>query len=368
MLKNKEIIEKLTAMQKLSLLTTGRITPETESVIHGIPVLDVANLQDINKDAAGGITYPSFSSLANSWNCELIGSISAELSSRAKKDNKNAVIIPGLGIKTNVYSRGMSEDPYLCGMLAAANAKAIANDGLMPILANCSINEHDAEFMDCDINKSVIRDYITRPFEIALRESGCGAVMTSCTQLNGNYRDINISLISKILHDKKIFKAHTVCNTFSTDSAVMSVNAENTFLLEGNVKTLVEAYKNYQSLKESHENGKISTEEFGNACIEGNILSEKALNAAVDKILDFAFECDKLKGARDINQSANPNRLSMQASAESIVLLKNEGESLPLKMNAKVAVIGQLATISEDPAPTNYIDTKSKRKQILKFK
>lgn len=265
MLKNREIIDKLNIEQKLSLLA-GQAMAGPEAMENAVPVIDVTSLHDIN-NAAGADVYPSFNSIASSWNVELIRNIAAQLAKRAKGDNPAAIITPDLGIKMHAYKNGMSEDPYLSGKLAAAYAGGIADAGAMPILADLSVSGHDADFMDLDVNKYIIRDYVAKPFEISLKECGAGAVMTSGAELKGNYRDVNSKLINEILRGKP-FNAHAVCSAAADGAAAIRINAGN-ILLNGNSHKLMEAHSNYLRMEEAYKSGTVTAKELETACENG---------------------------------------------------------------------------------------------------
>ena len=79
-------------------------------------------------------------------------------------------------------------------------------------------------------------------------------------------------------------------------------------------------------------------------CKAGRI-SEKLIDQRVDELLTVVFPvraaCDKVKG-RDFDKDAH-HAMAQKASEESIVLLKNEGNVLPLAKGTRVAVIGEFA-------------------------
>lgn len=89
------------------------------------------------------------------------------------------------------------------------------------------------------------------------------------------------------------------------------------------------------------------------ACREGAALSEEELDEAADRALDFAFACDNafpvLKKSEEGEEKSKESseEIALRLAEESVVLLKNEGNILPLKAGSRVAVIGQAAFLSE---------------------
>lgn len=364
-LKNQKMITDLhmSVGQKLSLLATGRIE-------NGVSFFDLVTLKDLNM-AEGCCAYPSLNGIANSWDTALIEKVAAELAFRAKKGTFNAVVTPDTGVKMHAYSSALTEDPYLSGKLASAYAKGIVKAGGTPILQDCSLDQPTADFMDREADTYMIRDYIAKPFEIALKENPSGAVMTSDRQLKGGYRDVNRNIVNAILHDGKAFRACSVCRSTDPVFAVKSL-AENTLLTDGTVKSLEEAYEAYLQLKASVDNGTATVRELEDACKDGTALSEEAIDVALDKFIDFVLTCENNAESLHSNATyiaevmADARMISRQASAASIVLLKNADHALPLAARTKVAVIGRLAA-AETAARDCFLETISNNKENLPF-
>lgn len=318
MLKYQEIINSLSTRQKLSLLATGKLTSDSEYAQSRVPFFSTVKIQDINNSASGAAVFPSFYSIANSWDTELIEKVSAELAAAAKRGNIKAVITPDLSVKTHAYKLGMTEDAYLGGRFASAVSRGVASTGVTPILADCAISETDAGFMDLDVNNDVIRDYIMKPIGTALKEGGkSGAVLTSAARLKGKYRNVNRSIVNETLNYKKLYNTNFVCASAGGETDAESLAAGNTLLLNGNMAAL-------------------------------ETLSDDEINIRVDSVLDFIFECENRFYAPNGFVETEMETLVTRSSEESVVLLKNSDNALPLGWGAtplgrgtKVAVIGQ---------------------------
>src|SRR5699024_1627293 len=78
--------------------------------------------------------------------------------------------------------------------------------------------------------------------------------------------------------------------------------------------------------------------------IKAGEIKEDVLDEAVDRLLELAFTTEKaLQESHPEIDIASHHKMAQKVSEESIVLLKNEGQILPLKKGVKVAVIGDFA-------------------------
>lgn len=117
--------------------------------------------------------------------------------------------------------------------------------------------------------------------------------------------------------------------------------------LHASPSSLEGALEYYRALKKSESEGSVSPEEVETACREGAAFSEEELDEAADRALDFAFACDNgfhaLKKTEENRGESKESaeEIALRLAEESVVLLKNEGNVLPLKGGSRVAVIGQ---------------------------
>lgn len=88
--------------------------------------------------------------------------------------------------------------------------------------------------------------------------------------------------------------------------------------------------------------GGVNDQKIVDAVRAGQI-DETLLDERVDRILDLIFRAEKVKALAHTCDHAANHRLARKIAGESMVLLKNDGELLPLKAGQTVAVIGEMA-------------------------
>lgn len=356
MKKYRETLEKLSDGQKISLLTNDGFLASPEAAEAGLPHLEIASFEEAAK--AEELFRFSFDAAANSWNTELIGKRAETLALAAKGKGINALISPPANVKSNLYGTGATEDPFLAGALAGAYMSAVSRTGLMPCLSLCALDETDADFADTLLNERALKEYFLKSFESAAHAMDGGAIVTSRAALKGEYAAVNGGVIDALLHEGFGKEKFILCDCDGADSraAVLSLRGGDAMCLHASPSSLEGALGYYRALKKSESEGSVSPEEVETACREGAALSEEELDEAADRALDFAFACDNgfhaLKKTEENRGESKESaeEIALRLAEESVVLLKNEGNILPLKAGSRVAVIGQAAFFSEGRA------------------
>ena len=352
MKKYRETLEKLSDGQKISLLTNDGFLASPEAAEAGLPHLEIASFEEAAK--AEELFRFSFDAAANSWNTELIGKRAETLALAAKEKGINALISPPANVKSNLYGTGATEDPFLAGALAGAYMSAVSRTGLMPCLSLCALGETDADFADTLVNARALKEYFLKPFESAAHAMDGGAIVTSRAALKGEYAAVNGGVIDGWLHEGFGRGKFILCDCDGADShaAVLALRGGDAMCLHASPSSLEGALEYYRALKKSESEGSVSPEEVETACREGAAFSEEELDEAADRALDFAFACDNGFHALKKNEEnrgeskESAEEIALRLAEESVVLLKNEGNVLPLKGGSRVAVIGQAAFLS----------------------
>lgn len=177
---------------------------------------------------------------------------------------------------------------------------------------------------DSILDERTLREIYLTGFEIAVKESRPKSIMSAYNRVNGVYANENYHLLQEILRDEWGFDGFVVSDWGASNDHV-------------------EGVRNGSHL-EMPTTGGDSDLELVQAVKDGK-LSEEILNQRVDELLDVIFPVTKAVKAlegKPFDIEAH-HKMAAKAAGESIVLLKNEGNILPLKQGTKVAVIGEFA-------------------------
>ncbi len=291
--------------------------------------------------------FPTAATMANSWDEELGEEVGKALGKEALYYDVNVLLGPGLNIKRSpLCGRNFeyfSEDPYLSGKMAASYVRGIQSQGVASCIKHFAANSQEYQRM-CNnsvIDERTFREIYTTGFEIAVKESNPLAIMSSYNMVNGIYAFENRHLIKHILRDEWGFNGCVISDWGACNDIVKSLKAGGNLEMPGC--------------------GFATAEEIIKA-VQNDELSERVLDKRVSELLDVILwtyefknykatyvESEDLKDVKLEKREENKidieshHNLARKAARESIVLLKNEGEILPLDSNKKVAVIGEMA-------------------------
>lgn len=274
--------------------------------------------------------FPTAATIANSWNPALGEEIGKALGEEAGTQGVDVVLGPGLNIKRSpLCGRNFeyfSEDPFLAGKMAAAYIRGIQSEGVYACPKHFAANSQELRRMAMNtvLDERTLREIYLTGFEIAVKEGNAKAIMTAYNQINGVYANENSHLLRDILREEWGFDGIVITDWGGSNDHVEGIRAGSDL--------------------EMPNAGLDSARQVIQAVEEGR-LSEEEVNACVDRMLQAIFtlsENRKKRKATAFDKAAH-HQLARKAAAESIVLLKNEEQILPLKEKTKVALIGDFA-------------------------
>ncbi|MCH1626893.1 glycoside hydrolase family 3 C-terminal domain-containing protein [Ferdinandcohnia quinoae] len=272
--------------------------------------------------------YPTAATLANSWDKSLLFDVGQDIGKEARSEGVSVLLGPGLNIKRNpLCGRNFeyfSEDPYLTGELASEMVKGIQSNGISACPKHYAVNsqEHMRMTIDEIVDERSLREIYLTGFEKVVKESNPLTMMSSYNMVNGEFANENQHLANDILYSEWGFDGVVVTDWGGNNDRVAGLKAHN-------------------QLEMPSTNG-ITDKEIVDAIHTGT-LKESILDEAVDQLLSLLFKVrldDKEAVQVDYNEHY---KKSVEAARQSMVLLKNENNILPLKTGTKVAVIGDFA-------------------------
>jgi beta-glucosidase len=343
----------MTNEEKASLLS-GRDIWNTRGVSRlNIPIITLADgptglrKQAKSSDHLGlhpsipATCYPVTATIANSWNEKLCEELGEHLGVEASALGVDVVLGPGLNIKRSpLCGRNFeyfSEDPYLSGKLAAGYCRGLNTAGVTGCLKHFVANEQELRRMSNDsiVDSRTLREIYLTAFEIAVKEGKPLALMTSYNLVNGTYANENESLLQDILRDEWGFEGFVVSDWGGSNNHVAGVIAGSHLEMPGT------KYNSPIEIIKALENGS---------------LTEDVLNKRVDEFLYAVHSILRRKADRKAERMADGkphspglfdidkhHSFAINAARESIVMLKNEDNILPISPNSKVAIIGDFA-------------------------
>lgn len=336
----KEIVQKLTLEEKASLCsgkdfwTTVAIDRlDIPSIMltdgpHGLrKQAGEADHLGLNQSVAS-TCFPTAAGLASSWNRELIHKVGDAIGEEAQAEGVSIVLGPGANIKRSpLCGRNFeyfSEDPYLTGELAAAHISGVQSQGVGASLKHFAVNnqEHRRMTTDAVVDERTLRELYLTGFEMAVKSSQPWTVMSAYNRLNGTYCSENKTLLTSILKEEWGHEGFVVSDWGAVNEAPDSVSAGMELEMPSSLG--------------------IGQEKIVSAVKSGELSSE-ALDQAVERLLTVIFKAANNQKPNASYDKQAHHRLAREVAQETIVLLKNDDNLLPLAKSGKIAIIGEMA-------------------------
>lgn len=342
MLKHKDLISQMTLKEKASLCS-GKDFWHLKSIERlGLPEIMVCDgphglrkQNAENKKVGIGNSYPATCfptavTTACSWDRDLIYKMGQALAEECLQHGVSVLLGPGVNMKRSpLCGRNFeyfSEDPELAGEMGAAFIAGVQSKGIGTSLKHFAGNSQEMKRMTSNsiIDERALREIYLRAFEKAVKKSQPWTVMNAYNLLNGTYCSENDWLQNKVLRDEWGFKGAVVSDWGAVNDRVAGLNAGNDL--------------------EMPSSGGVNDAKIVEA-VKCGVIDETTLDKRVDKLIDIILKgaANKKPGYKfDVKAH---NLLSRQIAEQSMVLLKNDGNILPLKRveGEYVAVIGAFA-------------------------
>ena len=153
-------------------------------------------------------SLPSGTCLACTFDPELNTELFSYLGLEMVKNRVDCLLGPGINIHRNPLNgrnfEYFSEDPYVTGVIAAAQLKGLKQHGVTGVLKHFAANNREAgrRSLDSVVSPRALREIYLRGFEIAVREGMADAIMTSYGLLNGVHTSSLYDLTTTILREE----------------------------------------------------------------------------------------------------------------------------------------------------------------------
>lgn len=308
------IVVSMTLEEKLHLLSdTDPLDITTTHPIARLGIPSIAMADGSNHTT----TFPIPPLMAATWNTELITSVGEAMGREVLEYGIDVLLAPELYINRNPLDmqniNSFSEDPILSGLMAAAMVNGIQSNGVGASLKYFAVNDRRK---DIRLTPRALREIYLKPFEIAVKESQPWAISTSDNHINGIQSSESTGLLRTVLR-----------NEWRYDGMVMAGSISRNMVdpIRTGTDLPMPAYP----------------EEYDNilAAVNNGTLKMTDINRNVTNILKLIAKTPRTKGrsSADTLDLEAHGRISSQAAAEGMVLLKNDRQTLPLNSGVKLA-------------------------------
>ena len=297
----------------------------------GLPAFRMADGPFGVRNVGPSTAYPAGIGLAASWDVTLANRVGAMIGRDARARGVQIMLAPGVNIyRAPMCGRNfeyLGEDPFLAARMAVGYVEGMQGEGVSATIKHFLGNnsEVDRHHTSSDIDERTMREIYLPAFEAAVKEAHVGALMTSYNLVNGLHMTENAALVDALVKKEWGFDGIVMSDWDATYDGVAAANAGL------DVEMPSAKFMNRETLLPAIKAGKVS---------------QATIDDKVRRILRTAIRFGWLdRPAVDASlslYSEEGRAVALDAARAGLVLLKNDGELLPLdrKKLKTVALIG----------------------------
>jgi len=308
--------------------------------------------------------FPTSIGLACSWDTLLVEKIYGYVAAQARSRGTTMVLAPVIDVTRDPRwgrtGETFGEDPYLCGLMGSAVVRGFQGSSTGNILANHVAatlkhftghgqSEGGNNQAPADFPERILRTFHMEPFRLAVKRVQPAGIMPAYVEIDGLPAHANKWLLKDVLRKEWQYKGVLVSDWWAIDQLFskhrVAADRKTAALLAFNAGVTVDLPNgnNYAELNALVKENKISMSDLDKAV--GYVLALKFRLGLFDEKKEISLEEARSK----INQPEG-RVFALKAAEESMVLLKNQNNLLPLEKTRykTIAVIGPCAA-------TNYL-------------
>ncbi len=330
------MVAKLTLEQKIELLggINSMFTRPMPSI--GLPQFKMSDASLGVRTWGPTTAYAGGAALAATWDTDFARKIGESLGRDARARNVNFLLGPGVNIaRSPLCGRNfeyLSEDPYLNSALVVPFIEGVQSQGVVATVKHYALNnqEFNRHNASSDVDERTMREIYLPSFEAAVTKAHVDAVMDSYNLVNGVHSTQNPFLNLKVLKGEWGFQGVLMSDWDATYDGVAAV--DNGLDLEMPSPKFMNA-KNLVPAVQSGE-------------VKESTIDEHLLRLFRTE-LRYGFTDRPQFDPADSTYSVADRAVALQGALESISLLKNQGNLLPLDP----AKVKSIAIIGPDAYP-----------------
>ncbi|OUJ73565.1 glycosyl hydrolase [Hymenobacter crusticola] len=306
-----------------------------------------------------GTYLPNNNTLASTWNPDLGYAYGTVLGSEANFRGKDIILGPGINIiRTPLNGRNfeyLSEDPFLISKMVVGYIRGVQDQGVSACVKHYAANNQETHRNDIDVEMSerALREIYLPGFKAAIQQGGAYSLMGSYNKFRGTYATENAYLMNDVLKGEWGFKGLVMSDWGSVHNTQEALHNGTDLEMGTDLELMYNSTDQTATASTANAPTKSLYDRFylADAALEAIKKDPKLLPVLDDKvrrILRVMYATNMLGGTKrkpGAYNSKEHQATALRVAEEGIVLLKNEGNMLPLKKSVKtIAVIGENAT------------------------
>jgi beta-glucosidase len=294
----------------------------------------------------GATVFPQSIGLAATWDTSLVREVANAIAQEAKSRGIRQVLSPVINIAGDVRwgrtEETYGEDPFLCTEMAVAFIGAFERMNIITTPKHFIANVGDGgrDSYPIHFSERLLDEIYFPPFKAAVQKAGARSVMTAYNSLDGIACSANDWLLNKKLKGDWMFSGFVISDAGAVGGANVLLNTSTDYPMSGRLALSGGLDVIFQT---AYDHYKLFIPPF----LDGSI-DQKRIDDAVSRVLRAKFElglfeqpyADENSAGKEVTDSLHKT-IAKKAALESVVLLRNENQILPLNKNVRsIAIIG----------------------------
>lgn len=332
-----DLLSRLTLEEKVALMAG-----QAAFALHGVERLGIPGLRMADgptgvrsNEGEAATVFPTGVALASTWNPQLVGEVAGAIAREAKALDDQVILAPTINIvRSPLWGRNFetySEDPFLAGALGTTFVRGLQAEGVGASLKHYAVNNQETRRMDVDavVDERTLREIYLAAFETVVRDANPWTVMASYNKINGPYATENARLLEQILKGEWGYDGVVVSDWSAVHATAAAALGGTDLEMPGPAVW------------------------FGDkllAAVKSGEVAEARIDDAAARLIRLMLRAGLLDGGPKAGGELRSKRhrdIAAQAAEESVVLLKNQGDLLPLEPGSlrTLAVVGPNADV-----------------------
>lgn len=218
-----KLLDQLTVGEMDTMVAIGGYQTSAAKSVKKVGTVDCDGPASINNNftGTGSIGFPSAVMIASTWNQDIAEAFGESIGKMADEMDVSGWYAPAMNTHRSAFGgrnfEYYSEDGVLGGRMAASAVRGAEHYGVYAYIKHFALNDQETNRnnMLCTwSNEQAIREIYLKPFEMAVKEGGAKAVMSSFNYIGTEYAGASDTLLNKVLRDEWGFRGFVLTDYF----------------------------------------------------------------------------------------------------------------------------------------------------------
>ena len=218
-----QLLDQLTISEMAELIAMGGYQTAPIASIEKVNTYDCDGPASINNNftGKGSIGFPSAVMIASTWNEDLAHDFGSSIGKMADEMGVSGWYAPAMNTHRSAFAgrnfEYYSEDGFLAGKMAANAVAGAKEHGVYSFIKHFALNDQElnrTNLLSTWSTEQAIREIYLKPFELAVKEGGAQAVMSSFNYIGNEYAGACNELLQNVLRDEWGFRGMVLTDYF----------------------------------------------------------------------------------------------------------------------------------------------------------